>query len=67
VRDLLREEHTSTTVEFSAIEERLRQQVSRKLSCLKSSFPAVGVGVERIDRLLDVFVNVSIASVIVQR
>jgi hypothetical protein len=66
VRDLLREENSSATVELSAIEERFGQQVARKLSRLESGFLAVGVCVECVDGLLDVLVNVSIAGIVVQ-
>lgn len=66
MRNLLREKHSGTAVELSAIKERFGQQVARKLSCLKSGLLTVGVCVERVDGLLDVLVNVSIASIIVK-
>jgi hypothetical protein len=67
MRNLLREEYSSTTVELSAIKERFGQQVARKLSRLKSGLLAVGVCVEGVDGLLDILVDISIASVIVKR
>jgi hypothetical protein len=66
MRNLLREEYSSTTVELSAVKERFGQQVARELSRLKSGLLAVCVCVEGVDGLLDVLVNISIASVIVK-
>jgi hypothetical protein len=66
MRNLLREEDSSTTVELSAIKERFGQQVSRKLSRLESGLLAVGVCVEGVDGLLDVLVDISIASIVVE-
>jgi hypothetical protein len=65
MRNLLRKENSSTTVELSAIKERFGQQVARKLSRLKSGLLAVGVCVERVDGLLDVLVNVSVAGIVI--
>ena len=67
MRNLLRKKYSSTAVELSAIEERFGQQVARKLSRLKSGLLAVGVCVEGVDGLLDILVDISIASVIVKR
>ena len=64
---MLRKKYSSTAVELSAIEERFGQQVARKLSRFEPGFLAVGVCVERVDGLLDVLINVSIASIIVER
>jgi hypothetical protein len=66
MRNLLREEDSSTTVELSAIKERFGQQVARKLSRLESGLLAVGVCVEGVDGLLDVLVDISIASIVVE-
>ena len=63
---MLRKKYSSTAVELSAIEERFGQQVARKLSRLKSGLFAVGVCVEGVDGLLDVLVDIGIASVIVE-